>query len=163
MIAATQQWTNLCSPDDPLLHTVIYYGQDDGIAETPFPRCIINDTSEGGTLVMSRAGLSTWNKEGTVHATFEIEIPLSAGATTLEEQGNWFVTQTGLISKEIRGMVNPPGELLSNGEYPMELAAVGSVEGPVPLTAEEREQMIPQVGYSQLPLWIQTLEFTLVP
>ena len=159
LIAASARWATLCGADDPADHIAIYYGDDDPAA-APFPRCIINDTAEGGTMAWRRSALGVWQREGTIHAVFEIEVP-SGIATTLEDEGNWFVSQTGQIAREIRQLVT--AKTLIGGEYPIELSQIAPIEGPARLSAEEREQFVPAEGASQLPLWIQTLELTLVP
>ena len=156
MLAASATWQTLCGvadADEAAQPIAIYYGEE---IDLPFPRAIVNDTSEGGSKVRRRVGLATWGMDGTVNITFEIEIPVSAGATNLEEEGNWFTSQLGAIVKELEDI--SAAKTLVSGKYPLEITQTAPLEGPFRLAAEERETPVPEAGVSSRPLWIETVE-----
>lgn len=158
LISVSSTWQTLCGADDPLDHIAIFASED--VATLPI--CIVPATADdGGPIALRRVGLGVWNREGSIQSTICFEIPDSAGASNIEEEGCWFITQTGTIVREIRERVN--SKTLIDTEYPIELASISTIYGPARLQEEELVQEIPAIGLSTKPKWIQTIEFTLVP
>lgn len=153
LVAASATFQSLVGAADTaqaLAYTVAHGVQLSDVAP---PRCIIE---RGEDFNRRQVGTGVWAMETMLVLSFELEIPLSAGAVNREDEHNWFMNQIGAIQSEMEAN-SGQGEPVAGSTH-LNVQEFSLMDGPDYLTAEERETFDPDADAPPQPVWFIVLQ-----